>query len=258
MNLRNERSWLVCVGVLALGIFAYVYGPAIELYYLTKRAVKDDASLMRVPVPVTTSKATQPAGKAFVFFGVEFRVPWGGEAQVKQWQKLARIQFPEGQFVLLFDPSQRVDRIKALTESGQSHVSERVFGRDSMRSNYAMVSAILNVAPKDISLWRPREQLVRNCIFLMLKPTELTNAKTGLFQFQNQRIKGFQKGDPAKSEVVDLDAFDDRDREYQIIVGTTKGTHGLVSQEDINLILSTLEFVQANPQVDRKSEESQP
>ena len=256
MNSRSKRGWLVCAGLLGLAIFAYDFGRAIELYYLTKRAAKDDASLVRVPVPATTSRISQPAGKAFAFFGVEFQVPWGGEPKLKQSQLSARVQFPEGQFVLLFDPSQGVDRIKVLTESGAGRYSERVFGSDAMRSNYAMVNSLLNVTPKDISLWMPRVQLVRNCIFLMLKPTELVNTETGLFQFQNQRMRGFQKGDPAKSEAVDLDAFDADDREYKIFVGRTKGTHGSLRQEDINLILSTLKFTRPTPQADKKSDGS--
>ncbi len=258
MNIRRKGAWFGCAGLLGLALFAYVYGPALVLYRVTKREVKDDASLARVPEPVPTNKIAKAAGRAFSFFGVGFQVPWNGEPEVKQWQKVARIQFPEGQFVMLFDPSSRADRIRVLGENGRGLQVERVFGRDAMRSNYALVEAVLKVSPKDISLWMPRVQLVRNCVFLMLKKAELANTETGLFRFQNQTTRGFQKGDPAKSDAVAVDVFDNDDLEYSIIVGRVKDTKGIVSQEDINLILATITAKPVRTQPDNKSEASSP
>lgn len=140
----------------------------------------------------------------------------------------------------MFDPVQRVDRIKIMHENSRDEKVEKVFGSDAMRSNFALLNTVLNLTPKDISLWMPRIQLTRNCVLLMLKGGELAGTETGLFRFQNERIRGFQKCDPARSPSVVLDAFDYADREYLIFVGRTNGTNGLVRQEDINLILSTL------------------
>ncbi|PYT91800.1 MAG: hypothetical protein DMG36_17065 [Acidobacteria bacterium] len=246
MKSQGRRGLFICEIVLLLTVFAYFYGPALGIYYATKRAVKDDPSFARVPEPLPTNNIAQAASKKLTFFDVEFRVPWNGEVQIKQWQRVVRIQFIDGQFVMLFDPSSRVDRIKVLAANSPGHDSERVFGREALRSNYAFLSAILNVTPRDISPWMPRVELVRNSVFLMLKGAELANTQTALFRFQNERVKGFQRGDLARSPSVILDAFDDADREYEIFVGTTKDTKGLVSQEDVNLILSTLKPIQAS------------
>src|SRR5438046_10757184 len=100
---------------------------------------------------------------------------------------------------MVFDPSAPFDRIKVLAANSPGHDSERVFGREALRSNYAFLSAILNVTPRDISPWMPRAQLVRNSVFLMLKRAELASTQTGLFRFQNERVKGFQPGDVATS-----------------------------------------------------------
>jgi hypothetical protein len=256
MNSRGKWGLLVCGVALPLAILAYFYGPAFVIYYKVKNTIKNYPLLARVPEPLPTKNISQPSGQKLAFFDVEFQVPWSGEGQTKQWQKFARIQFSDGQFVMFFDPSTRVDRIKVLAENNSRRDSERVFGVEAMRSNYAFMNAILQVTPKDISPWMPRVQLVRNCVFLMLKEAELANTQTGLFQFRNQRMWGFQKGDPTKSPSVVLDAFDDSDREYEIFVGRTTGTNGHVSQEDINLILSTLKPTQGSPQVDQKSRTS--
>lgn len=253
--MNSGRNWgrLVCAVALPLAVLAYFYGPALAIYYNVKQNVKEDPSFARVPEPLSTNKTAQAAGQKLELYGVEFQVPWSGKVQRKELKRLVRVQFQDGQFVLMFDPSQRVDRIKVLHENGRGYQAERMFGSDVMRSNYALMNAVLRVTPKDISPWMPRVQLVRNSVFLMLKEAELANTQTGLFQFQNERLKGFQRGDPSKSPVVDLDAFDEEDREYDMFVGTTKGTSGLVSQEDINLILSTLKPMQPIPQLEQKS-----
>ena len=221
-----------------------------------RRNAKEDPSLARVPEPLPTQRIAQAVGQKLTLYGVEFQVPWSGKAQVKELKRLVRIQFQQGQFVLLSDPSHGLNRIKVLKENGRSQEVERVWGSDAVRSDYALMNAVLHVTPKDITLWMPRIQLVRNSTFLMLKTAELANTQTGLFQYQNERVRAFQKGDPAKSPSVVLDAFDDADREYLIFVGRTTGTNGLVKQEDINLILSTLKPVQAIPQADQKRQTS--
>lgn len=230
--------------VLPLAALGYFYGPALVIYYRVKTTSKSDASFGRVPEPLSTANVA-PSSQKLTVFGVELQVPWGGEPQIKQWQKMERMQFADGQFVMLLDPSTMVDRIKILAETSPGHDAEVVFGKEAMRSNYAFLNAMLNVTPKHISLWMPRVQLVRNSVLLMLKGAELTGTQTGLFRFGNETVRGFQKGDPAKSPAVVLDAFDDADREYLIIVGRTSGTNGLVKQADINLILSTLKPMRA-------------
>jgi hypothetical protein len=74
----------------------------------------------------------------------------------------------------------------------------------------------------------------------MLKTPELSRAESGLFRFQFGGLRGFQKGDPAKTSVVDLDVFDENDRELKIFMGRTKGTEGIIRQEDVNTVLSSI------------------
>jgi hypothetical protein len=68
-------------------------------------------------------------------------------------------------------------------------------------------------------------------------------------------LRGFQKGDPHTSNIVMIDAFDHSDREYQVWVGKTLGTQAIVTQEDINAILSTLG---TSPGAQPEGEEEQP
>jgi len=165
--------------------------------------------------------------------------------------------FNLGQFIVLFDPTRRVNRVKVSTDFALAKGRDitEVYGRDVMKSNYAFLHAILYLTPDQISLFSGWKRLVRDGIFLQLKHMELAGAQTGLYCFQLGRFRGFQKGDPHKSDIVIIDAFDDSDREYEVWVGRTRGTQAVVTQEDVNAILSTLE---ALPRAQPERQEGQP
>src|SRR5215472_2922135 len=168
LGTRLKWGSVVCGVAFPLAVLAYLYAPPLALYYNVRRNAKEDPSLARVPEPLPTQRIAQAVGQKLTLYGVEFQVPWSGKAQVKELKRLVRIQFQQGQFVLLSDPSHGLNRIKVLKENGRSQEVERVWGSDAVRSDYALMNAVLHVTPKDITLWMPRIQLVRNSTFLML------------------------------------------------------------------------------------------
>jgi hypothetical protein len=58
-------------------------------------------------------------------------------------------------------------------------------------------------------------------------------------------VHGFQKGEPAKDKMVTLDVYDDKDRKCEIRIGSRKDAPGVVTQEDINAILGSMEEAEA-------------
>ena len=222
---------------------------------MTQRLVRTEPLLSIVPRPLVTDALAAHTSAPLSYFSVEFRAPWTGDVQVKQYKSTVRIQFPEGQFIMFSDPSQGIDRIKSLRENRQGD-PERVFGSQAMRSNFAFVQTTLRLTPKDITLWRPRVQLVRNCVMFGLKLAEIGGTETGLFQFQFGSSKGFQKGDPEKAAAVTLQVFDPSDREFSIFIGRTKGTDGRVRQEDINSVLASIRYMNDFRPSDGESESS--
>ena len=231
--------------MLALCAFASYYSSSIAYFCYSWKLSREDALLRIIPRPLGTLGLSELSSPQFSYYGVNFETPWGKVSSVQQRSSLVRLQFDEGQFVLLFDPIRRLNRVKVSSDIALAKgrdISE-VYGRDVMKSNYAFLHAVLYLTPEQISLFSGWKRLVRDGIFLQLKHMEVVGAETGFYCFQLGRLKGFQKGDPHKSDIVTIDAFDDKDREYEVWVGKTKGTRGVITQEDVNAILSTIEVL---------------
>jgi hypothetical protein len=249
---RRGDSWLIfkkafsilAVGVLlALFVFLAFHSSSIAYFYYSWKLSREDTFLRVVPRPLATSSVSKLSSTQLSYYGVKFETPWKQVSSVQQASSLVRVQFDDGQFVVLLDPAKRINRLKVSRDSALAKgrdISE-VYGRDVMKSNYAFLHEILYLTPAQISLFSGWKRFVRDGVFLQLKHMEAAGAQTGLFCFQSGRLQGFQKGDPHKADVVIIDAFDESDREYEVWVGRTIGTQAVVTQEDINAILSTLE-----------------
>ena len=253
---RKVLSIFVCSALLALFVFASFHGPSIAYFYSSWKLSGEDTLLRTVPRPLAILGLSKLSSPQLSYYGVRFETPWGKVSRLQQEQSLVRLQFDNGQFVLLFDPLKRLNRLKVSRDSAlaKGRDIKEVYGRDVTKSNYAFLHAILYLTPDQISLFSGWKRLVRDGIFLQLKHMEVLGAETGLYSFQFGSLRGFQKGDPQKADVVLIDAFDDSDREYEVWVGKTKGTKAVVTQEDINAILSTLEVL---PGTQREHQEGQ-
>jgi hypothetical protein len=196
-------------------------------------------------MPLDTTETSPSAGNGLSYFGVSFETPWSEVGKVKLWASAVRVQFKEGQFVFLWNPKQAVDpaRVSKDAAAARGRDIADVYGEDAVKSNYAFLRTVLYLTPAQVSLFSGFKTIVRDAVFLQLKHLEMKGAETGLYFFQLGTVKGFQKGDPAKVPVVLIEAFDAQDRDYQVWVGKTLGTRGQVTQQDINLILSTLRTI---------------
>jgi hypothetical protein len=240
---RKAFSVLAVGVLLALFFFLASRSSSIAYFYYSWKLSHEDTFLRVVPRPLATSGVSKISSPQLSYYGVKFETPWKQVSRVQQESSLVRVQFDGGQFVVLFDPTKRVNRLKISTDAALAKgrdVSE-VYGRDAVKSNYAFLHAILYLTPDQISLFSGWKRFVRDGAFLQFKHMEAVGAQTGLFCFKSGRLQGFQKGDPYRADIVILDAFDDSDREYEVWVGRTRGTQAAVNQEDINAILSTLE-----------------
>ncbi len=82
--------------------------------------------------------------------------------------------------------------------------------------------------------------MVGNAVLLILKQIWVPRMNTGLYSFQTEWFRGFQSGDPARVNVVIIEAFDRQDREVELWIGSEKQANNKPSQEDINRVLYSL------------------
>jgi len=238
----RRTSSIVCCTLAAISLVVLFHTDSIAYFLYSWKLCREDPLLRVTPGPLPTLGTSTVKPPSPTYFGVSFKTPWEKVFNVKQWKTFARVQFEDGQFVALYDPTTAPNRInisKAAALTKGRDITE-VYGRDAMHSNYDFLHAVLYVTPDQLSLMSGWNRFIRNMVFINLKHWELVGDRTSLYYFQVNELRGFQKGDPQKSDLVIIDAFDDGDRECQLWIGKTKRTHGAVSQEDINAILSSI------------------
>jgi hypothetical protein len=247
---------LVIVGGLvlipAVG-FAVFHGPQITSIYVAHKAVREVPSLALVPRPIAIEDVPRDDRVTLSYFGFEFEAPGNEVEEVKQGSTYARVQFKTGQFVMIWDPKQSLDRVGTINDAAAKKGSRGsdVFGQDILVSNYALVWAELNMTPDKISISMPAKEAIRDLILLKFKGTEIHGAETGLFTFQVGEMRGFQMGDPARAPIVLITAFDSGDREYRLFVGVTKVKAAVVTQRDINAILSSIRPIEGPKEAEK-------
>lgn len=69
MKSRGKWSWFYGVA-LPLAILAYLYTPALVLYYKVKHNVRQNPSFACIPEPLPTSEIAQTASQKFALYGV--------------------------------------------------------------------------------------------------------------------------------------------------------------------------------------------
>jgi hypothetical protein len=218
--------------------FLYFYGRPIALL-LTKWQVRNKPELWIVPTPLPSVASEPTPGRTFSYLGYEFESPWTKVKLEKKYRSIAIVYFSDGEFISI---SKGPDIIGAM----QERVPKRrgtlrdVFGAGVMGSNYVLRSSILNSTPRDLRLFSSPREMVTNSVLLMLKPISVIAAKSGLYSFQSQSVRGFEEGTPGQANPVKIDAFDDKDREVDLLIGTQlHKRYGLTSGHKLRSIFTT-------------------
>src|ERR1700723_48785 len=229
-----------------IAIFLYFYARPIGFMLLPKWQIRNEPELWIVPTPLPTGVREPSAGRTFSYLGYDFESPWAEVKLEKKYQSIATVYFSDGEFISI---STGPDLTGAMQERSTKRRAalQDAFGPGVMESNYRLRSSILYSTPSDLRLFSSPREMVAKSVFLVLKPISVLNAKTGLYSFQSKWLRGFEKGAPGQANPVAIDAFDEKDREIDILIGTQLRTNGTVSQADINRVLFSLHPAAAAP-----------
>jgi hypothetical protein len=245
MNIRRilTPGSILCI---LFCIFILGYGPAIGALLYTRWDARDKPELWIVPMPLTDLSVAQSTGETFSYLGYEFESPWAGVKSEKKYESIAIVYFSDGGFISI---AKGPDLIRTMQEDAtkRRRTIKDVFGAEATHSNYALRSTILHLTPRDLRLFSSPREMVANSVLLMLKPMSVTTAKSGLYSFQTERLRGFEEGTPGQANPVKIDALDEKDCEMDLLIGTQPHTSGTVSQADINRVLFSLRPVGPAP-----------
>jgi hypothetical protein len=241
MSIRypHKLSPIICV---AFCVLLFMYGRPVSILLYTKWQTRNEPKLWDVPRPLSLRAPTASVRRTFSYFGYEFDAPWTELTRERKGESVAVLNFSTGAFISVLAPSKNESELDAMKQEAArlgEDVSS-VFGEETTRSNYALRSKVLSLTPRDLRLFSSRREMVANCVLLILKEIETNRFRGGLFSFQTEWFRGFQKGDPALDGVVIVEAFDSQDRKIELMIGSQPAAGSKLSQTDINQILLSL------------------
>jgi hypothetical protein len=205
----------------------------------TKWDARREPDLWVVPQPLPTTPAETSLGKSFSYFGYEFESPWTEVTFERKTQTVAVLNFSGGQVISVLgwrDGDGMVQAIKG-GSAQRGAALDPVFGEGTVRSDYELISRTLNVTPADLRILSSRQKMVGNSVLLRIKQIDLPRIKHGVYSFQTNSFRGFQKGDPLQDAMVIIEAFDAQDRKIQLWIGAKPDASPKLTQADINRIL---------------------
>jgi len=182
-------------------------------------------------------------------FGYKIEMPWDKIQRIDDYESVTRIVFSQDFVIVVFNPEKTagfLDTVKStVKKTSDMEALHRFYGEDAMQSNYSFLKSELESTPDQVSIFKPRTSVIRAFTLLIMKSAQLLTSKDGsIWSVGNETMKGFQVGDPAQDQLIDIRMFDQNDKQYEIYTIIRTGANFKVTQSDINVIIKSLH---ANP-----------
>jgi hypothetical protein len=242
-------KWTIGLGSLALLAVAYtvVWGPQTFFFFWSRSVGHRAPESYVTPEPLPFSRPDPSPGTKLSYYGYSCEVPWIDIAQERKASAFTAIVFRSGQMIWFPDPSSKTT-LQILSEGNpdtERNISLSLGGVVPV-SDEVLKTRILYATPADLSPFMKRKEAVTESMLLLAKALSLQNAVGHIYWFRDSERHGFQVGDPDKAHYVELVLFRKDGREVPFTVFAGKGPAGLISQQQIERIRTTLR-IEDNP-----------
>jgi hypothetical protein len=244
----RPKSILRLVILLFVTLLLYFYLRPVTFLLNEKRDARNKPELWVVPVPIDVVTSKSPVARTFSYFGYDFDSPWADVKSERNTALITALTFSGERGISFWNPEKIQDGLGILrAPGGRASPFEGMFGEEAMRSDFAFRSKVLNQTPADLR-WRFSPQaMVGESLLLMFKGIDARKGVERVYSFETSNFRGFQSGDPNRDDTIIIDAFDAQGRTIRTFVGQKRGKGGMVSQSDINLILTSIRPHPASP-----------
>ncbi|MFQ5897694.1 MAG: hypothetical protein ACE5JN_05540 [Candidatus Methylomirabilia bacterium] len=183
----------------------------------------------------------QFVGTRVSYFGYDLEAPWTEIEGEDARTSVARIAFKSGHGIIVFNPEESVDLIAEFMNRNPDYAEQilSVFGHDATKSNYSLYRSILNATPHQLSIFMSKRDAARLSLLLILKRLLVVNAESGIYSFEYRDLRGFQFGNPARTNRVIVHVFDD-DKRLELVLFVTEDSGATLSQDEITHVIQTL------------------
>jgi hypothetical protein len=242
----SEGYSAIILVIVLIGVAAYIlfYGLQTLIYFDAKHWGARDASLYVTAQPLTIASAASATVQSthLEFFNYQCEAPWKGPAKTIDDPDYFEAKFPSGQSIRIESPEDQADVLKSF--KGESPDQQQriatVFGDHPFDSNFDLFAAIYNASPAQASPFMQRGDAERLNTLLIWKLSLDAELPGGTFQFESDRNRGLQFGNPDRSPAVAIRAFNEHDRQFKMLITRSAASEAKITQSDIDRIIATL------------------
>ncbi len=248
---RLLRAFIrVGIGVAILYLLFYLFAPPLFIFYTTRREAKKIPALNVVPKALTDHSISDRPGSQVSYFGYGFTAPWNSkfEEAAPPGNGFVALKFDSGEAIIFKVFPDRGGLITEAANNPCAHIEslKDIFPDLMKRSEYDQDMAVYSTTPAGIRAFGSRAEATRGMVLLTLKALAVpADFVTGAYTFELNGKRGFEIGDPQKTNHIVLDIFDVNGQDVEIVLAT-KITDRL-TQPEVNRILSGLHAVPTEP-----------
>jgi hypothetical protein len=246
---RLLRAFMrVGIGIAILYLLGFLFGPPLMILYTIRQYTNSFPELKLTPHPLTDYSVSDIPGKRVSYFGYEFTVPWNSNFKEKGAIGIMGLKFESGQNLILFVSPNADGLLTEVSKDPSMHMEalRDIFPELIKRSAYDQIATLYGTTPSSIHAFGSRADTYRGMTLLTMKmmvaPASLP---TGVFSFDFSGKRGFQIGDPRKSNRVVLDICDVEGHNIEIVLSTQDNNR--LTQSEVNRIISSLQTVPSQP-----------
>jgi len=225
-------------------VLIMLLGPPITVFFTARWEAKKVPGVTVSPRPLSNYSKPDAPGAVVSYFGYEFEVPWKKDFKEKGIVRsgLVQLESRSGQNLTFIAPENQNGLLTEMVQDESMHMKnlQVVFGDLVNHSAFDQYAALLNTTPSTIRAFGPRAEATRGMTLLTMKALAFgPGMETGVFSFELPDKRGFQIGDPSKSNRVDFEVFDMEGHHLEIICIALKDS-ARFSQPELNQVLTSL------------------
>jgi hypothetical protein len=234
---------LLLIAVFVVAGYAIEFGPQTLVWLEGKHWASVNPWLLEVPAAApTAASATASAAKGTEVkaYNYEFNAPWA-LGKITPSLNFVQVRFAPGQVVVFFDPEVQLDTLRVLRNSNPLEYQKfsNLFAGHPIETNYALYESVYGASPAQLSPFLPAADALRMNTLLQWKLSfGDEGGPTRRFAFGD--LRGFEFGEPGTGKPVSARVFNERDRQFRFLFNVAAGTGAKITQDDIDLMISTL------------------
>lgn len=239
----RTASISICSLSLGIAVFLLFYARPLVFLMQTKRELRNSPGVWIVPKPLTPAPIATTVARSLPlsYFGYQFESPTPEVKEERKLENVVALNFSDcaEMAILKPKPSGPLTSLMHQLPLNATRSFEDVYGKEAVRSDYEFRRTILNITPKDLSLFASPRQMVRDSIMLTLKGVDSQRFKNALYSFETPTMRGFQEGNITLDKGVVLEAFDHQGHLLTLAVGAKPGK-ACFGQPELDRIIFSL------------------